>query len=109
LFKFQNIIERENPLEQVFPGEWDANLNIFEKLLVYKAIRPDYLSNAIKNYVKTEMGSHFVNPPLFRIEEGFNNSTKETPLIFIITPGCDPLSELINFAEKRRDSSNSLK
>jgi len=41
LHKFQNIIERENPLEQILPGEWNTHFSSFEKLLIYKAIRPD--------------------------------------------------------------------
>jgi len=35
-----------------------------------------------------------VTPPLFAIDEGVNSSTKETPIIFIITPGSDPLNDL---------------
>jgi len=47
------------------------------------------------------MGSHFVDPPLFKIDEGYASSTKETPIIFIITPGSDPLSDLRKFSEKK--------
>mmetsp|Transcript_98257 Transcript_98257/g.211908 ORF Transcript_98257/g.211908 Transcript_98257/m.211908 type:complete len:81 (-) Transcript_98257:499-741(-) len=46
------------------------------------------------------MGKHFVNPPLFNIEEGFNSSVKSTPIIFIITPGSDPLNDLRLFTER---------
>jgi len=41
-----------------------------------------------------------VNPPIFNIADGFNNSIKETPIIFIITPGSDPLNDLKNFTER---------
>jgi len=37
---------------------------------------------------------------LFDIAEGFKNSSKETPIIFIITPGSDPLSDLKTFTER---------
>lgn len=47
------------------------------------------------------MGKHFVEPPLFKIDEGYANSSKETPIIFIITPGSDPLNELKKFADKK--------
>jgi len=47
------------------------------------------------------MGAHFVDPPLFDIEKGYESSDKTTPIIFIITPGSDPLNDLRNFAEKR--------
>mmetsp|Transcript_22465 Transcript_22465/g.50133 ORF Transcript_22465/g.50133 Transcript_22465/m.50133 type:complete len:87 (+) Transcript_22465:577-837(+) len=47
------------------------------------------------------MGKHFVEPPIFKIDDGYENSTKETPIVFIITPGSDPLTDLKNFAEKK--------
>lgn len=47
------------------------------------------------------MGDFFVNPPLFSIEEGYKSSTKETPIIFIITPGSDPMADLRNFTTKK--------
>jgi len=40
------------------------------------------------------MDPYFISPPLFNIDEGVSSSTKETPIIFIITPGSDPLSDL---------------
>jgi dynein heavy chain len=53
------------------------------------------------------MGPFFVNPPLFNIEEGYKSSTKETPIIFIITPGSDPMADLRAFTEKK--TSQELK
>lgn len=37
---------------------------------------------------------------MFDIAEGFKSSTKETPIIFIITPGSDPLNDLKSFTER---------
>jgi len=47
------------------------------------------------------MGRHFVEPPIFKIDEGYITSTKETPIMFIVTPGSDPLSDLKRFSEKK--------
>lgn len=46
------------------------------------------------------MDKHFVNPPLFKIEEGQVNSTKAMPIIFVITPGSDPLADLKKYTDK---------
>jgi len=43
-----------------------------------------------------------VNPPLFNIDEGYKSSTKSTPIIFIITPGSDPLNDLRNYSDKKQ-------
>lgn len=39
--KFEAIYNTEDPKPVPFPGEWNVNLDPFQKLLVYKAIRPD--------------------------------------------------------------------
>jgi len=82
------------------PGEWNDLLDPFKKLLIYKALRPDYINSAIKQYIREVMDPHFVNPPLFKIDEAYKNSSKNTPIIFIITPGSDPLNDLRNFTLK---------
>jgi len=64
-------------------------------------LRPDYLTICIKDFIKTKMEKHFIEPPLFKIEEGYNNSTKDTPIIFVITPGSDPLADLKKFSDKK--------
>jgi len=46
------------------------------------------------------MGKFFTEPPLFDIAEGYKSSTKETPIIFILTPGSDPLNDLKAYTER---------
>ena len=85
----------------MFPGKWEEKLDMFQKIIIYKALRPDYLTICITDFIKKKMEKHFIEPPLFKIEEGYNNSTKDTPIIFVITPGSDPLTVLKKFSEKK--------
>lgn len=39
--KFKKIYINDDPREVAFPGTWKETLDPFQKLLVYKAIRPD--------------------------------------------------------------------
>lgn len=39
--KFKAIYNADDPKKVKFPGEWNEKLDSFQKLLVYKAIRPD--------------------------------------------------------------------
>lgn len=55
LEKFEAIYNADEPRKIPFPGEWNERLDQFQKILVYKAIRPDYLMEAIKNYIKVVM------------------------------------------------------
>jgi len=39
--KFKAIYNAEDPKKVAFPGEWNQKLDPFQKVLAYKAIRPD--------------------------------------------------------------------
>jgi len=41
LEKFEAIYNAEEPKRVPLPGEWNERLDAFQKLLIYKAIRPD--------------------------------------------------------------------
>jgi hypothetical protein len=70
-------------------------------MIIFKALRPDYLTICFKDLIKKKMEKHFIEPPLFKIDEGYNNSTKDTPIILIITPDLDPLADLKKFSDKK--------
>ena len=74
---------------------------MFQKMIIFKALRFDYLTICIKDLIKKKMEKHFIEPPLFKIDEGYYNSTKDTPIIFVITPGSDPLTVLKKFSDKK--------
>jgi len=46
------------------------------------------------------MGEQFVNPPGFNIEQCFKDSDINSPMIFILSSGVDPISEIEKFALK---------
>ena len=74
---------------------------MFQKMIIFKALRPDYLTICIKDLIKKNLDKNFIEPQLFKIEEGYNNSTKDTLIIFVITPGSDPLTVLKKFSDKK--------
>ena len=60
-------------------------------------LRPDKVIFSIKEYVTKHMGEEFINIPLFDMATSFAESSKTTPLILILSPGCDPLASFHNF------------
>lgn len=54
----------------------------------------------ILKFVESEMGIKFVQPPPFDIAKSFNDSNCLSPLIFILSPGVDPMAALSQFAQK---------
>jgi len=51
------------------PGEWNEKLDSFQKILVYKALRPDILMECITLYIKENLGEEFIRQPLLNLEE----------------------------------------
>lgn len=72
----------------------------FEKLMITKIFHPELIKAAVTDFIAAEMGTQFVNPPRFDIHKSFEESNILTPLIFILSPGVDPIETLWLFAER---------
>lgn len=47
------------------------------------------------------MGVTFVEPPPFDLHASFDDSLPSTPLIFLLSPGSDPMANLLAFAKEK--------
>ncbi|XP_077287714.1 dynein heavy chain at 62B [Arctopsyche grandis] len=101
------IYDSPEPQKEIFPEPWNASLSDFKKLIVIRILRPDKLTDAIVEFVKNHIGEKYVNPPPFDIAKSYNDSNCLIPLIFILSPGSDPIGTLLKFTE-RMGFSNKL-
>ena len=46
------LYDATNADEHPLPGHWDKDLNLFEKLIVLKAIRTDKVVPAVEKYIE---------------------------------------------------------
>ncbi|XP_037810078.1 dynein heavy chain 12, axonemal [Lucilia sericata] len=97
---WKKIYDHAEPELQPLPEPWHNKTTRFEKIIILKSLRPDKVFLAIRHFIAAEMGSQFVTPPDFDISKSFMESTALTPLIFILSPGADPLGSLLSFAER---------
>lgn len=117
LNKLSRIIEKDDLLEtfQQNINEWkeyfyrdddEPSPNLvegftsFEILMIQKIFHPESITAAVTSFIANEMGAQFVNPPRFDIHKSFEESNILTPLIFILSPGVDPIETLWLFAER---------
>jgi len=89
------------PEKEALPGDWDGRLDQMQKLIIVRCIRPDRVPTAVSLYVATKLDPKFVEPPPLDLEQIYEESTSVTPLLFVLTPGMDPMAQLKSLANSR--------
>ncbi|WIA36351.1 hypothetical protein OEZ86_007670 [Tetradesmus obliquus] len=101
LDEWRVLYDSAAPQSEPLPGDWQGRLDAFQRLLLLRAMRQDKLTPAIMAYVAEVMGGRFVEPQPFALEPSFADSSAATPLIFVLSPGSDPMAALLKFADDR--------
>lgn len=97
---WKNYYDAAEPHKAEIPKLWIQKLSKFENLILLRALRPDKITEAIMDFVVNEMGEIYVNPPPFDITKSCEDANCLMPLLFILSPGADPMGSLLSFAEK---------
>jgi len=73
-------------------------------------LRPDKVIPAIIKLIKKdkELGKAYTSPPPFDLAKSFSDSTNKTPVIFVLSPGADPMTELQKLSELKKVRWSSL-
>jgi len=77
-------------------------LNDFTKLIIIRIIKPDKLVPAMMRFVVDKIGDEFVQPPPFDLAAIYKDSSNITPLIFVLSPGSDPMKALEAIATTKK-------
>jgi dynein heavy chain len=102
LAAFNAWYDIERPEEAPLPCNLDERVTGLLKLNLLRCFRPDRLLNAIRNFVVGAMGSdYFVQPPVLQYERIWEQSSPTTPVVFVLSPGADPLSALQRLASEK--------
>ncbi|XP_069922194.1 dynein axonemal heavy chain 10 isoform X1 [Oryctolagus cuniculus] len=91
------------------PLGYDSSVTPFQRLLVLRCFRVDRVYRAVTDYVTLTMGEKYVQPPMISFEAIFEQSTPNSPIVFILSPGSDPASDLMKLAERCGFGGNRLK
>lgn len=83
------------------PPIYEDRLTSFQKFILIKVIRESKLLLQCKVFVKAELGRQYIESPPFDLAGSLQDSLPTTPIIFVLTPGSDPISNLMTLAKAK--------
>jgi len=98
--KWKEVYDSPSPDTFPFPAPFDS-LTGLDKLVILRTLRPDKMVPAVQEFIVAKMGEKFIEPPTFDLAGSFADSTCCAPLVFVLSPGADPMAALLKFAEDR--------
>ena len=90
---------QETPETSSMPGDWDAKCSDLQKLLIVRSLRSDRVTYAATTFVSENIGDRFVQPPEFDLMKVFKTSNSVQPLVFVLSPGVDPVVNVMALAK----------
>lgn len=90
----------EAPETSPLPNGFSDKLNPLQRLTVMRCFRPDRVYNAVKLFVIETLGEKFVQPPVLDYSRIFGQSSPLAPMVFILSPGADPQSDIQKFCDE---------
>ncbi|KFV69246.1 Dynein beta chain, ciliary, partial [Dryobates pubescens] len=91
--RWRKFVESECPEKEKFPQEW-KNKTALQQLCILRALRPDRMTYALRDFVEQKLGSKYVVGRPLDFAATFEESGPATPLFFILSPGADPLKDV---------------
>ncbi|XP_068406617.1 dynein axonemal heavy chain 11 isoform X2 [Eschrichtius robustus] len=85
--------ESECPEKEKLPQEWKKK-SLIQKLIILRAVRPDRMTYALRNFVEEKLGAKYVERTRLDLVKAFEESSPATPIFFILSPGVDALKDL---------------
>ncbi|KAK2951356.1 putative Dynein-1-alpha heavy chain, flagellar inner arm I1 complex [Blattamonas nauphoetae] len=88
------------------PGALDidaspAILSELERLAVLRIFRTDRIAAGVTRFVAQILGDKYKKYPILLYDDIYNRSTALSPVVFIISPGADPATDVIALGERK--------
>ena len=95
---WKELYDSSNPHEKTYPSPFDLQVGL-HKMIILRCLRPDKIVPAVQEFIVDNLGQSYIEPPTFDLPGTFGDSSCLTPLIFVLSPGADPMNALLKFGE----------
>ncbi|KAM7123899.1 LOW QUALITY PROTEIN: dynein axonemal heavy chain 11 [Ciconia maguari] len=97
--RWKKWVDSECPEKEKLPQEW-TNKSSLQKLVILRALCPDRMTYALRNFVEEKLGSRYVESTRMDLAKSYEESSPATPVFFILSPGVDPLEDIETLGKK---------
>ncbi|CAG2215890.1 DNAH [Mytilus edulis] len=98
--QWKPLYDSSTPQEFKLPSPFNV-LTGLDKMIVLRCFRPDKIVPAVQDFITDNLGQSYIEPPTFDLGGSFVDSNNCSPLIFVLSPGADPMMALLKFGEDR--------
>lgn len=86
--RWREWMELERPEDEPLPGDW-KRMPEFDRLLLFRTLRPDRLTSAMSRFVTNMIGGQYVSSQAYDLERSFADSSPGVPIFVFLSPGVD--------------------
>ncbi|XP_054720541.1 dynein axonemal heavy chain 11-like [Uloborus diversus] len=99
--RWKKFIDSEFPEKEPLPQEWKNRSTPYHKLCILRCLRPDRILYGIRDFISETLGPAFVNNRVADLDSILDECNSHTPVLFVLSPGVDPLHDLEYCGGKR--------